>query len=286
MLDRNRGLRPRHFGQALLRPQRDDFSQRLVRSGPVPGLARRHVLLADVDQLLARSDLSLRPVQDDADLVLAVQKLHVFKDIARCPIGPGECQQLTVAIKLGLPADGQLALEPRFVERGGVEQRTVGDDCPAPVGGGPSEAAVEAGDVAEREMRGLQRPQESRLRIRTEGAQPKRARHTPGVGRNPRVVRQARDLAGGVDGCASIDPHPIARAIGHACVHDEIERGRPPHAVRKPHLRKAAEIELGRLDSRGPALALDRKLDRQLGFRLEDQRRSVRPGLHRDPEPA
>src|SRR5512132_1866303 len=112
----------------------DNISPGLVHAGPVPGLASRHVVLADVDHLLACPDLPLRSIEDDADLVFAVQKLNVVKDITRTCGGAGKCQQLAVAIKLGLPPGGQIAFEPRLVERGRVEERTVGDDRASPTG--------------------------------------------------------------------------------------------------------------------------------------------------------
>src|SRR3546814_8395825 len=61
----------------------DQVLPRLVDSGPIPGGAGRDVFLANVDGLAASADLALRPVEDDVDLVVAVQQ----------PIGRESCRE-------------------------------------------------------------------------------------------------------------------------------------------------------------------------------------------------
>ena len=62
--------------QSRCRPeafQAQDVAAGLVEAGPIPGLARGHVVLADIDDFVAAADLPLRTVKEDLNLVLAIE---------------------------------------------------------------------------------------------------------------------------------------------------------------------------------------------------------------------
>ena len=117
-------------------------------------------------------------------------------------------------------------------------------------------------------------------------AQSDRSRHALFVGRDLGVVRHMGDLASGIDGTAAVDLHAAVGAIGHPGADHEVERRCPPHPVRKADLRQLRQVELGRADVGGALLPLQSELDRQLGFRFEDQRRPGSQRLDANSEPA
>lgn len=182
MLGRDRGLQLRQAALAFARPQAGKLAARLVDPGPIPSLPRRHVLPADVEALLAVSNLPLRPVQADIEVVLAIKKLDVFKGIALPAVRSRKGEQLPVAVQLRFPAGGQVAFEARAIEAAGVGQRTVGDDCAAAVDRGAAKPRFEPGDIADAVMRGFQRAEQLRVGIRPVGANAQPAGHPTGGG--------------------------------------------------------------------------------------------------------
>ena len=165
MFERNRCLGLRRKGGIGRLLDRHEIAARLVEAGPVPGLAFGDVVLADVDHLLARLDLPLRPVKHDADAVDAVEKLNVVKDIALATVRLGEAEELTVAIDLGLPAGRQVAFEAGPVERRLSSQRPVCDHGPASPGRRAGQRTVEPVDVAHTEMCCMKGPEQAGVRV-------------------------------------------------------------------------------------------------------------------------
>ena len=130
--------------------QREDVAAGLIEAGPIPGLAGRDVVLADVDQFLARADLPLRPVKHHAHPVLAVEELNVVKHIAVVGSRLGEAQQFVVAVDFGFPAGRQ---SPSKRERSNAVCAFSGRlviDRPAAERRRAAQFAVEALDVADR----------------------------------------------------------------------------------------------------------------------------------------
>src|SRR5262249_20346814 len=157
--------------------------------------------------------LPLRAVENDVDLVVAVQKLHIVKYIAVARIGLGESEQLSVAVDLRFPTGRKVALEASAVEGGLSHQRPIGHYGPAAARCRARKPIIEAFDVAESEMGSLERPEQMGVRVGTVSAQPEHARYAL-LGRDHLcVVRELRDFAGGIDGALPVDPHAVAGAI-------------------------------------------------------------------------
>src|SRR4029079_2762041 len=129
---------------------------RLVRTEPVPGLPLGDIVLRDVDQLLALADLALRPIQQDAHAVFAIEKLDVVEHVALRRIGLGKAKQLAIAVDLGLPAGGKIAFDPRSVERRSRGPRASGHARAATGGNRPCQTRIEALDIAESVLRGFE----------------------------------------------------------------------------------------------------------------------------------
>src|SRR4029079_10947258 len=243
MLDRHRGL---GFGKQLrVRRflQHQEIASGLADAGPVPGFARRDVILADVDQLVARSDLALRPVKNDLNSVLAVKELNVVKHIALAAARLGKAEELTVAVQLRLPSRRQVAFEMRAVEGRADGEWPIGDHRAAPAGDRAGEAAVETLDVAETEMGCLERPEQAAIGVRTKRTHAYGPRDSLGVGRDLRVVGQRRDLAGCIDRTLPVDTNAVTGTVSHAGADNEVERRRSPHPIGNADLWRALDIE-------------------------------------------
>ena len=111
--------------------ERNEVVAGLVGANPVPGLALRNIVLADVEQLFALLHLALRPIEDDAKAVLAVKKLDILEDVTLRSVRLGKAQQFAIAIQFRLPAGRQVALDTGPIEGGTGGQRAIGDDGPA-----------------------------------------------------------------------------------------------------------------------------------------------------------
>ena len=248
----------------------DQIAAGLVDPGPIPGLARRRILLPDIDHFASRSDLPLGAVHHDIDAIFAVQQLHVVEMIALVAAGLGKSKQLAVAIQLRFPPDRQFAFESRAVEAGGGEQGLVGDRHAAAVGTAAEQAAVMPRYVAEFEMGRIERAEQPAVGVRAIGAEADRLGLALVVGGRLRAVGQLRHFAGGVDRGAAVDLGPVRRAIGDPAADYEVERRRAPHAVGQADLRQRLQVERGILLELGRAAAtLGGQLDRQfrLGFK-------------------
>jgi hypothetical protein len=111
-------LDARILGIAVELPEIEDVPPRLVDARPIPCLARWNVLLPDVDGFGAGADLPLWTVEDDVDLVVAVQKLNVVKQIALAFARPGEAEKDAVSIDFGIPSGRQVTFESGSIEGG------------------------------------------------------------------------------------------------------------------------------------------------------------------------
>ncbi|MEJ7776534.1 MAG: hypothetical protein WKF52_03925 [Sphingomicrobium sp.] len=131
MLGRNCRLQLGKPVSFLRRLQGGGLAPRLVEAGPVPGLAGRDVILTDIEAFVAGPNLPLRAVKDDAEVVLAVEKLNIFKGITLPTVRSGKGKQLSVTVQLGLPPRREVAFEAGPVEAAGVGDRPVGDHCAA-----------------------------------------------------------------------------------------------------------------------------------------------------------
>src|SRR5215204_3354369 len=100
---------------------------RLTHSGPIPGLAGRHLLRSDIDMFQPASSLALWSVGNDFESIIAVDQRNIFKGIALGPGRTAKCKQFSVAIEFGIPSGGQVPFKPRPIEGGGTEQRRIGD---------------------------------------------------------------------------------------------------------------------------------------------------------------
>src|SRR5438270_145736 len=154
----------------------DEVARRLIGADPIPGLPLRHVVFADIHQLVALANLALGPVKDDPDPVLAIQKLNIIKYIALRWVRLGETEQLAVAVELRFPAGRQVSFDPRPVERRPRRQRTGGDHGAAARSESAAQPAVEALNITKAEVSRLERAEQVPVRIRAECAQSKQAR--------------------------------------------------------------------------------------------------------------
>ena len=61
-------------------------------------------------------DLTLGAIEDHANIILAVEKLNVVKDITLAAVRFRETQELAIPVDFSLPAGRKVALDPRAVE--------------------------------------------------------------------------------------------------------------------------------------------------------------------------
>ncbi len=188
MRKRQRRLRPGDIGVIWPLDEIDQVATRLIDPGPIPGLARGNVFLADVDRLAARLDLPLRPVKHDIDTIFPIQQLHLVKLVALVADIFGEAEQLAVAVEFSLPAGRQVALEASAIEAGRGEQRLVGHRHSAAIGAGAEQAAIVARDISKFEMSGVERAEQPAIGVRAEAAHPGRLGLAFVIGRDLGVV--------------------------------------------------------------------------------------------------
>ena len=196
-------------------------------------------------------DLALRPVKDHVEFIVAVQHVDVFKVIFAIAGCGREGQQRAVAVKFCVPAGREFAAELGMVEGRGMGQRLVGDHHPAPALGAAAELARKSRDIANREMRGVCRPEQFAFGIGpVEGGADGLA-----AGAEPRLDRgavgQGRKLSRGVDRGRAVDLDPGLGAVGNPAIDDELERRRAPHSIRQADMRERIEVERGVALERG-----------------------------------
>ena len=252
--------------------------------GPVFELAGGHGAEAHRNALALVPDLTLRSIENDLEVVVAVDERNL-ELVAPVDAVALVGEQLAVAIELGIPAEREHAAQDRGTEARRTVERRVADEQAAP-------HACPAGDVARRhldiagdDLSRAQRPEHAALGVHPEGPHAQALRNALPVGRETQVETGEGDLAAGEHLVACLEP-AAARALPVVALGDHVDRGCAPQRIGLVGARVDAQVALALgTKSRRATFALDGLDEGKRLVAFEREHRVGQVGSERNAEP-
>src|SRR6185312_15922458 len=137
----------------------------LVEQKAVAGLAGAHRGGGDIDRLFLLPPLSLRAIEDEAEVIEAGDRRDVQELIPAVDAAGLEIEQIGAAIELDLPAHRQLAAQRDALQIGEAVQRERGEHGATAGHAVADQRQGRRGDVAKRELARVDRPEQAAARI-------------------------------------------------------------------------------------------------------------------------